>query len=1125
MALDRDDILERLRQAEGPRADLSGLDLSGADLSRLDLRGVDLSRADLSAADLRWAVLEGADLHSSVLRKADVRWAVLRGAVLKQADLGRANLGWADLAGADLRGAALDGAALESAELAGALLDRAEVSAGLRPAMATAGAPAMLPGLGGQGAGAWSRGIARGGAVAGRLAIPQVSVRSIVLGLLGVLLALQVWGWRFRSSYLLDGFQLRGQLPLDRERALVGLGQAANLGAGFTEVLPFVLKLALGLPFALLGLLGVLALIALPLLLLWRLGERALGDLLRPRWRPVVVLGLFVSYTALFVLVLFPAGLELSRWAMARGLPGTGALGLLRGLLVGGPLWQRLGLLAALAGTAWPLSLLLRHLAQGLRTWEPPLAWRLRYPLLNSASSQWRRAGFLARARPVEAAERRRGLQVSAGLALVLVTLLAGAGRVQAEADACDGGDLPRILLYVGDREPEQGPVCQRLLAETEEHYYTFFPSQTSQGEGANAVHLANVREIAKERQLTMIPLAADDPRCPTCLEGSDGSEVAVVDPDEQTAQGPIAAVAGRVVTLDVPPGEGVFDSIVVSDGTEVTVDGRPASIEDLQPGKRVVAFGRADPASPTKLNARQLSVVVARGQDVPEPGTVEVDLSNPRTPIFMGSGWPEGGRLEVRLVNQAQLADEGKKGFDARGLGHLLSTVQVPPGGSFSSPYILPSEVPTGPDQRILVIDPATGSYQKSSTWLQEPLPPPSATPTERPVAPTYEATVTPTGEGAGAETPSPSPAAEASNTPLPTPLNAPPGSAGSGAGADCDDAFEPDNRRGQEREVYASLGGDGKAETRKSCYKGDIDLVAFEVKGGRWYKVSTTELAPGVDTLIAVGDLPEGSTCLSVHPDFGCWNDDKDGNALESEIFFRAGGNGRVLVTVDNRGTRFGAEASYGLAVAQTVLEPSATPSAAPTLTPAPTRTRLPRRDDYDNAAANNSCRYATVLKWASPWEDDLLATIASASDQDWYQIELTPFNTSSGPGYYRIEMTPPDDRDYDMDVGPFGGTGVCSNENWVKHRDGDRRESVDIRADSKKTLWIQVYGRPGANEFDPYEYYSVSIRYAPGSTPVGGGSGGSQTPPTATQPPPPTSVPPQASVTPTPPGRSVP
>ena len=76
-----------------------------------------------------------------------------------------------------------------------------------------------------------------------------------------------------------------------------------------------------------------------------------------------------------------------------------------------------------------------------------------------------------------------------------------------------------------------------------------------------------------------------------------------------------------------------------------------------------------------------------------------------------------------------------------------------------------------------------------------------------------------------------------------------------------------------------------------------------------------------------------------------------------------------GRLRVTVDTRGTRFGSEASYGLAVSQTTLEPSPTPTVAASLTPSPTRTRLVKRDDYDNAAANNSCRYAPAIKWTSP------------------------------------------------------------------------------------------------------------------------------------------------------------
>lgn len=1117
MALDREDILARINQNEGPRADLSGLDLTGADLSRLDLRGVDLSRADLSAADLRWAVLEGADLHSSVLRKADVRWAIMRGANLRQADLGRANLGWADLAGADLSGAELEGASLDNADLATAIVDRVSVAPAPRPAMAAAMGDIGLP-LDRGGATTWPRRSAR--SLPAGLSFPQVSARVVLLAFAAVLAVLQLWGWRYRTSYLLDGFGLRQQVP-----GLVALTQTANLRSGLLDVLPILLKLALGLPLLVLGLLVVAGLVLLPILLLWRFGERLLADIIRPAWRPVLVGGLFLAYTALFVLILIPGVLKLGTWAVDSGLPGTGVLGLLKGLLFSGGLFGRTILVLTLAGLLWPLLLLLRHLGIALRSWEPPVAWRLRYPVLNSAATYLRASSTLARLRPLDAAEKRRGQWVAGALLLVLATLIAGAGRVQAQSDMCDGGNLPRVLLYLGDREPRGGSICQRLLAETDDHVYTFFPSQTSIGEGAALRH-TNVREIEKVKGLTLITLPAVGGNCPTCATGSDGSEVAVVDPDELRAEGPISEVAGRVITLDVPPGDGVFDSVAVSDGTEILVDGVPAELDALTAGKRIVAFGRSDPTAPTKLNARQVSVVVARGPQDKQGGTVAVDLGNPWTPIFSGSGWESGSQLQVRLVDQAQLAE---KDFVATQVGHLLAEIPIPVGGggSFSSPVRLSNpSIPTGPSQRILVVDPKSGAYTVSSQWLKEPLPPPTPTPTDIPIAPTLESLPTPEGGAEATPTVSPEAAPEASNTPLPTPKNAPGGGPGGAGTSDCQDEFEPDNHRGQEREVYPDLGGDGKAETHKSCYKGDIDLVAFQVKGGRWYKVSTKELAPGVDTLIAAGDLPEGSTCLSWHPDFGCWNDDKDGNALESEILFRAGANGRVLITVDNRGTRFGSEAAYGLAVSQTTLEPSATPTVAPSATPEPTRTRLPLRDDYDNSAANNSCRYATVMSWDVPWDKNgLKATIGTSSDQDWYSVELPPYNTASGPGYYRIEMTPPDDRDYDMDGGPLAGAGQCTSTTWVRHMDGDRTEWFEVRADVKKTIWIEVYGRPGASEFDPYEFYRLYVKYAPNYVPVPGA--------TTTQPgspptdaPRPTLVPPAtSSATPTPPGRSLP
>ena len=99
-------------RANGERADLRGVDLSGA-----DLRGVDLRKADLSGANLRKA-----DLHKADLRKADLSWANLSkadlsGANLRKVDLSGVDLHKADLSGADLRWANLSGADLSGADL------------------------------------------------------------------------------------------------------------------------------------------------------------------------------------------------------------------------------------------------------------------------------------------------------------------------------------------------------------------------------------------------------------------------------------------------------------------------------------------------------------------------------------------------------------------------------------------------------------------------------------------------------------------------------------------------------------------------------------------------------------------------------------------------------------------------------------------------------------------------------------------------------------------------------------------------------------------------------------------------------------------------------------------------
>ena len=98
----------------------------------------------------------------------------------------------------------------------------------------------------------------------------------------------------------------------------------------------------------------------------------------------------------------------------------------------------------------------------------------------------------------------------------------------------------------------------------------------------------------------------------------------------------------------------------------------------------------------------------------------------------------------------------------------------------------------------------------------------------------------------------------------------------------------------------------------------------IFFQVKKDRWYRVFTSDLAPGVDTVMAVGDLGSDARCEPA----GCWNDDRAALTYESEIVFQAVRDGRAIVTVDNRGTAFGDDATYSIGVVEFEPGPTATP-----------------------------------------------------------------------------------------------------------------------------------------------------------------------------------------------------
>ena len=122
--------------AEGTRARLEGIDLSGVDLSNTNLSSVNAKGSNLSATDCTGTNLEAADLRRASLAGAQLREVNLAIAKLRHADLSQCDLRGAIMRGADLAGAQLTGSLLADADLTDAvLLDTDLAKADLRKAI------------------------------------------------------------------------------------------------------------------------------------------------------------------------------------------------------------------------------------------------------------------------------------------------------------------------------------------------------------------------------------------------------------------------------------------------------------------------------------------------------------------------------------------------------------------------------------------------------------------------------------------------------------------------------------------------------------------------------------------------------------------------------------------------------------------------------------------------------------------------------------------------------------------------------------------------------------------------------------------------------------------------------
>ncbi len=167
---------------------------------------------------------------------------------------------------------------------------------------------------------------------------------------------------------------------------------------------------------------------------------------------------------------------------------------------------------------------------------------------------------------------------------------------------------------------------------------------------------------------------------------------------------------------------------------------------------------------------------------------------------------------------------------------------------------------------------------------------------------------------------TPTPGPTATPTNTPAPPNTFTPT--------PDLRDKYEPDDTNPQPIAI-------GETQGHSFYPNGDVDKVKFLAKAGRFYQVSTSDLALGVDTVL---DVNVGGTVYT--------SDDRQPGDLSSEVKFQVppGSDLQVIVTVTNKG-QYGPDKTYNLTAKEIV--PTSVPPTPPTATPTATPNL---RDKYE-------------------------------------------------------------------------------------------------------------------------------------------------------------------------------
>lgn len=239
------------------------------------------------------------------------------------------------------------------------------------------------------------------------------------------------------------------------------------------------------------------------------------------------------------------------------------------------------------------------------------------------------------------------------------------------------------------------------------------------------------------------------------------------------------------------------------------------------------------------------------------------------------------------------------------------------------------------------------------------------------------------------------------------------------------------------------------------------DIDNVVFIAKAGRTYQVSTSGLAPGVDTFITL--------------DVGGWeytNDDEMPGTLASVVSFQvpADYDVQVVAQVTNRG-QYGADMSYQLIVEEIVPAqtppPTATP-VTPTSTPEPEATATPdRRDEYEKDD-----------------DDPASISIGESQDHNFYPADdrdRASFSAKDGRYYLITTSDLASGVDTYLAVKFDGET--QENDDAPGNESGDYSSAVCLFADGDHTTKITVTNI--AYQYGEDRTYTLSVSEVPALT----------------------------------------